>query len=62
MFPLAGYQIPSVGAPLRYLNILFTAIRFDFLGEAWDLAQTQVANIMSGLDAVKYSKDPIMHL
>src|ERR1044071_445210 len=39
MFPLAGYEIPSVGAPFRYPNILFTAIRLDFLGDVWDLAQ-----------------------
>ena len=57
-----GYQILSVGAPLRYLNILFTAIRFDFLGDDWDLAQTHVANMISGLDAVRYNKDPIMLL
>ena len=62
ILPSAGYQIPSVGAPLRYLNILFTAIRFDFLGADWDLAQTHVANMISGLDAVRYNKDPIMLL
>ena len=45
-----------------YLDILFTAMRLDFLDADWDLAQTHVANMMPGLDAVRYNKDPIMLL
>ena len=37
-------------------------MRCDSLGEDWYLAQAHVENMISGLYAVKYSREPIIHL
>ena len=54
-----GYHKPMDGVPLRYLRILLVALRWNSFGQDWNLAQRQTTNIISGLLAVRYSKEPI---
>lgn len=57
-----GYHNPTVDIPLRYFRILFATLKWDSFGFAWYLAQRHTVNIMSGLLAVRYSKEPIKPL
>ena len=55
-----GYHNPSVGVWARYRRICFTALWCDSFGVAWKQAHMQTLSIISGLDAHKYNKEPIM--
>ena len=48
--------------PFKYLRILFTALKWDSLGQDWNLTHKHTLYMISGLLAIKYSKEPIMPL
>ncbi len=51
--------MPKFEVLRRYLKILFTADKWISVGALWNLAHKHTLNKISGLDAVKYNKDPI---
>ena len=59
---LHGYHRPTSLLPCKYFKILLAALRCDSLGADWNLAHIQIANIISGLLAVRYNKEQIKHL
>mgnify|MGYP005837390449 CR=1 FL=1 len=57
---LLGYQMPKFGVWIKYLTILFTALRWHTLGAAWYHAHMHTLSIISGREAHRYNNEPIM--
>ena len=52
---LLGYHKPMSIVPFKYLRILFTKLKWDFLGKDWNLAHKHTLYITSGLLAKNLS-------
>jgi len=59
---LPGYHKPTCFVPWRYFRILLAALKCDSFGADWKRAHMHTTNIMSGLLAVRYYRDPISPL
>ena len=57
-----GYHKPMSIIPYKYLRNFFMSLKWDSLGQDWNLAHKHTLYIISGLLTVKYSKKPIMPL
>ena len=56
------YHKPISIVPVRYLKMRLTALKWDSLGQDWNLAHRHTENMISGLEAVKYKRLPIIPL
>ena len=57
-----GYHKPKSNVPFKYLKILFIFCTCVSFSVAWNLVTNHVAYIMSSLEAITYSRLPIIDL